>query len=301
MTVLNDSAPFSQYIGDGVTTFFAYTFEIKDYSDVLVSVDTIPTSFVRGDTGVTITPAPAVDATVDIRRSTSVDQLSDFTAQEAFKAEKTEDAVDKLILLKQEAILNLGGMNLLSQPYLDNVTLVNDVGTDAVIPLWNVLAGVFSGEVNTVIPDAGDVVAKPEDFVYMQYGGDGQEQILTSTLYSIEAEDQIGFTIGLDTSYMTSIPIDEMDTVGTFQGGTLVSILNELDVVVDEMDTVGTFLGGTLVSILNDLPLKLDEMDTIATFEGGLLYQKLINGLAPDEQIDMTINIDVANCSMTPI
>ena len=73
MTVLNDNPPFVQYIGDGVKTFFLYTFEVKDYSTISVLVDGIAVAFVRSDTGVTITPAPADGAVIDIKRSTSLD------------------------------------------------------------------------------------------------------------------------------------------------------------------------------------------------------------------------------------
>ena len=299
MTVLNQNSPFSQHIGDGVTEFFLYGFEVKSYSDILVDVDGVPTNFVRGDTGVTITPAPADGAVIDIKRSTSLDQLVDFTAQEAFKPDKTEDALDKLILLKQEAVLNLGIMNLLSQPFLDNVTLVNDVGTDAVIPIWNVNAGVFSGEVNTVIPAAGQVVAKPEDFVYMQYGDIGETMTLTTTIYPIESPEALAMSIALDEAVMSPISEDAVDTSNAFLGAVMVETLISTDPIDDAVDTSNAFLGAVMNQTLISGGPYDDAVDTDNAFLGAVMEDKLVQVYAPDEALQMSIAL--AEATMTPV
>ena len=306
MTVLNDNPPFIQYIGDGVTTFFLYTFEVKDYSTIIVTVDDVPTSFVRSDTGVTITPAPAIGAVVDIKRSTSLDQLTDWTAQEAFPGQKTEDAQDKLIMLKQEMGFNLALMNLQSQPFLDNVTLVNDVGTNAVIPIWNVLAGVFSGEVNTVIPDAGDVVAKPENFVYMQYGGGEELQILTTTIYPLEASEALQLSIALsDESYLQPIPEDAVDMDPAFFGATMFDVListGPFDDAVDlNVNIDDSFQGATMTQVLISTGPFDDAVDLDHAFFGAIMEDKLVKVYAPDEALQLSIALDAAACSLTPV
>ena len=299
MTVLNDNPPFFQYLGDGVTEFFAYTFEVKDYSTIIVKVDDVLANFVREETGVLISPAPADGAVVSLARSTSLDQLTDWSAQEAFKGPKTEDAQDKLIMLKQESGFNQALMNLQSVPFLDNVTLVNDVGTNAVIPIWgDALAGVFSGEVNSVIPDAGDVVAKPLDFVYMQYA-QAEEQVLTTTLYPLEAADNTYMSMDLSAASMSLISRDSMDLGASFLSGNLVETLISTGPYLDNMDHSATFLSGTLVDQLISTGPYDDNMDHGATFLSGLLEKKLISYYSPDEELYISIALN--NASMTPV
>ena len=302
MTVLNQNPPFSQYIGDGVTEFFAYTFEVKDYSDILVSVDDVPTAFDRGATGITITPAPADLSVIDMARSTSLDQLTDFTAQESFPPDKTEDAVDKLILLKQEAGFRFATMNLFSQPFLDNVTLVNDAGTDAVIPLWDTLTGMFSGLVSTVIPDAGDVVAKPKDFVYMQYGGGEETQTLTTTIYPLETAEALQLSIAIsEDSELQPVAADDGEYDFEVLGVTLTQILISTDPQLDDgqygFDVLGVTLAQTLIAA------GPFEDDGRYAFEvlGVTMANKLVKVYAPDEALQLSIALDEGAWTLTPV
>jgi hypothetical protein len=301
MTVLNDNPPRSQYIGDGVTEFFAYTFEVKDYSDIIVAVDDVPTAFVRGATGITITPAPADLAVIDMVRSTTLDQLTDFTAQEAFPPKKTEDAVDKLILLKQEIGFNFATMNLLSQPFLDNVTLVNDVGTDAVIPLWDTLTGVFSGLVSTTIPASGAVVAKPLDFVYMQYGGP-ETQILTTTVYPLETAEALQLSIAIsDETELQPVPVDDGQYGFDVLGVTLTQTLISTEIQDDDGQYGFDVLGVTLSQIL--IAAGPFDDDGKYGFEvlGVTLEEKLVTVYAPDEALQLSIALDEDAWTLTPV
>jgi hypothetical protein len=305
MTVLNDNPPAVQYIGDGATTFFAYTFEVKSYSDILVSVDDVPTAFVRDATGVTIDPAPVSLSVVALVRSTSVDQLTDFTAQEAFPPLKTEDAVDKLILLKQEIGFFNAQMNLQSQPFLSNVTLVNDVGTDAKIPLWDTLTGMFSGLVSTTIPAAGTVVDKPLDFVYMQYGGDEELQTLTTTIYPLEAAEALQLSIALAEAELQPIPEDVVDLVPNFISAEMFDIQisgGPYDDAVDLNPSMGdSFQGATLTQVVIFTGPFDDAVDLDHGFFGAIMEDKLVKVYAPDEALQLSIALDEGAWTLTPV
>ena len=298
MTVLSDKPPFTRHVADGVKEVFHYIFEMKDYSTVIVKVDDVPATFVREKAHVTISPAPIAGAIVSLARVTTIDQLTHWSPQEAFKGPKTEDAQDKLIMLKQEADFNEAAMNLQSVPFLDNVTLINNVGTNAVIPIWDGLAGVFSGEVNDVIPDAGDVVAKPLNFVYMQYD-DLQEQVLTTTLYPLEAADAIDLSITLDSFSMSPVPNDALDLGVEFTSGVLEDILLITPTYPDDLDLGVVFTNGLLEDILLSNGPYPDDLDLGVSFVDGLLEDKLVSIYSPDEALEMSITLD--SLSMTPV
>ncbi|GAF90883.1 unnamed protein product, partial [marine sediment metagenome] len=169
MTVEAGTQAYIQYTGTGSRVFYEYGFVMLDDSVVYVLVDGQPTEVTLQENGVVFDPAPVLDAVILIYRITDITQLADFQSFEAFHGVKTEDALDKLILLKQEAAVFRAQMNLLANHKLDRVTIENDKGTDADIFYWNELeAGVFGGEVTQQMPNAGEVVAKPEDFAYFQ-------------------------------------------------------------------------------------------------------------------------------------
>jgi hypothetical protein len=175
MTVLDTRDPYIQYTGTGSRRYFEYGFAWNGET-VVVEVDGVPVSFAYQAEGVYLDVAPALDAEIVIWRETDITQERDFTAFDAFKGSWTEDALDKLILLKQEAAIWRAQTNLRANHQLDRVTIENTQGTDPDIFLWNLdQSGVFAGEVTTQMPAVGQVVAKPWDFAYFQYGGAGIE------------------------------------------------------------------------------------------------------------------------------
>lgn len=164
----------TQYTGTGARIYFEYGFELFPEQTVLVLVNGVPVAFVRQDLGVVIEPAPPLNATILIYRQTDVTQLEDYQPFESFDAAKTEWSCDKLIMLKQEALIYRAQLNLYSDPLVDRVILVNDKGTDAVIYLWDQdEAGMFAGKVGE-LPNVGSFVAKPENFAYFNCAG-GEE------------------------------------------------------------------------------------------------------------------------------
>jgi hypothetical protein len=300
MTVLAGTQAYVQYTGTGTRVFYEYDFVMLSDSAVYVLVDGQPVDVTLQATGVVFDVAPAVDAVILIYRITDITQLSDWQSFEAFHGVKTEDAQDKLILLKQEAAIFRAQMNLFADHQLDRVTIDNDKGTNADIFYWNELeAGVFGGEVTQNMPNAGAVVEKPEDFAYFQWGAAALTQTLTTTLYPLEAQDAIEFSVTLAEGALWPIPVDNMDLGVEFLSGTLTEILLETPVNEDNMDMGVNIINGVLVTILLDIGPYPDDMNLGVTFVDGLLEAKLVSIYAPDEALEMSVTL--ASGSMTPI
>ena len=300
MTVLDERAPFTQYIGDGVTTYFAFAFYAPETSGILVYLDDVPSDYERDEGGVTLTPAPGVGVRIDIYRATALTQERDWTAQDAFIADWTEAACDKLILLKQEAAFNLAKMNLVSQPFLDNVTLQNSAGTNAVILIWNVeTAGVYAGEVAETIPAAGSVVEKPENFVYKQWQSPAVTQTLTTTLYPVEAYDGLKFGVSIGAASMSKIPIESNTVSFEALSGTLQQILKDGGDYFESNTVTFEGLDGTLVTLFKSVPSKF-ESNTV-TFESldGTLESKLVTAYTNPEGLLFGAGLNAAQCTMT--
>lgn len=91
---------------------------------------------------------PAKGAQIYIARETTITQLRDFKPFGTFMASKTEGALDKLILIKQEANEWRGKMNLGATQTPDRVIINNDKGTNAELLVWkNNVAGMWNGTV----------------------------------------------------------------------------------------------------------------------------------------------------------
>jgi hypothetical protein len=305
MTIAFNDA-YTQYTGTGARTFFEFGFPILDGSAVYVTVDGLPVTFIMQETGVVLDPAPELNAVIEIYRWTNVDQLADFTAFESFDAEKTEDAVDKLIMLKQEGWFR-AAMNLFADPKLDMVILVNDKGEDAKILIWNehtdgpVIndAGVFAGEVTQNMPCAGAVVAKPDHFAFFQYGLAGRTQVLTTTLYPAEALDGMEFGISLVSGLMRPIPNEDL----SFSYGVVSGDMSQILLVAPIADEALEFSYGVVSGTLEEVLIVTGPHDEALEFSYGVvdanMEDKLVSAVLPDEGMDFGISL--ISGSMTPI
>jgi hypothetical protein len=305
MTIAFNDA-YTQYTGTGAKTFFEFGFPILDGSAVYVTIDGLPVVFIMQETGVVLDPAPALNAVIEIYRWTNVDQLADFTAFESFDAEKTEDAVDKLIMLKQEGWFR-GVMNLFADPKLDMVILVNDKGEDAKILIWNehtdgpVIndAGVFAGEVTQQMPCPGAVVAKPDHFAFFQYGLAGRTQVLTTTLYPAETLDAMEIGISLVSGRMDPIPIEEYEFTLVALNGNITPILLTAPTQDEEYEFTLVALNGSITQILLTAPTEEEEYEFTLVALDGNVESKLVEAELPDEAMD--IGISLISGSMTPV
>lgn len=169
------------YTGNGVTTLFEFTFRLDNNSDLQVFLDTVlqPTSaFViqnKTNTGgeIVFNTAPALGVAIGFQRKSSLDQLKDYEPFEEFRADKTEFSQDKLIMLKQETLAFRRDMNLSVQTFINQVTLINDRGTDANIFLWDETlekAGAYAAEVTQNAPADGSTTTKPTSFLWKEFG-----------------------------------------------------------------------------------------------------------------------------------
>ena len=306
MTVLIEQV-ITQYSGTGSRKLFEYGFEVFDDTQVFVTVNGSIVDFIAQDNGVVIDPAPPLGSVILIYRETDVTQLRDFQPFEAFKADKTESAVDKLIYLKQEANIWRARLNLYAIPFVDRVTLDNDKGTDADLFLWNLeKAGMFSGEVTTDMPEPGTFVDKPWDFAYFQYGTGATtyDLILTTTPYPIEVIEKLQMGGRITDGDMRPIPV-EQHYMGSFDalGSTLTQLLFTLP-AEEEQHYMGAFnaIDSTLVEFLVTLPAEEERhyMGPVSALDG-TLEEKLVEIDTPDEELQLDASVYGPGCSMTSV
>jgi hypothetical protein len=303
MTVLANTEPYSQYTGTGARVFFEYGFELILGTPVFVTVNDIPVEFTQQLTGVVIEPAPALDTRIVIARLTDITQLRDFQAFEAFHADKTEDACDKLILLKQEAALYRAFCNLYASQPVEKVEIVNDKGDNAQIYLWvEDHSGAFSGEVTDKMPNAGAFVEKPLDFAYFQYGFEEiLSQSVTTTLYPVEASESMYSSADLIGGAIYPVLLDGMDFTASLTGGVLFEALLSAGPYDDGMDFTASLNSGLLETLLLDTGPYDDGMDFTSSLTSGLLETLLVTVYSPDELLYSSCELIPAACSMTPI
>lgn len=287
MTVTTEETSYSQYTGNGTQTYFEYGFTLRegDVIEVYVNGKAIPEAssqkaegYTKQANGVIIIPAPVLKSIILIIRNTPITQERNFEAFDAFHASWTEDAMDKLILLKQEAARFGSQINLTGLQFLWNIVIDNDKGTGAPVSIWDEnIAGVFAGLVTEQMPPAGSFVSKPPNFVYFQYGDTPVlTETLTTTLYPIEVEEKLAITCDLNDGYLQPIQSDEME------GGP-------------------SFIGGTLVATLLDVTLDPDDMDGGPSFISGTLDRKLVTTYAPAEKLAITCDLNATECYLNPV
>jgi hypothetical protein len=116
MTITSQYAP-NEYVGNGVTTTFAYEFKVATYDwlkvytrasddeDYVITTDYVPTG-VGVDAGGTVVfnTAPASGIQIYIARDIPVTQETDYVENDSFPASSHEEALDKLTALLQNAL-----------------------------------------------------------------------------------------------------------------------------------------------------------------------------------------------------
>lgn len=137
--------------------------------------------------------------------------------------------------------------------------------------------------------------------IYQWFEGTVVYQTWTTTLYPIEAVEKLAFTIDMDGGSMTPIDEDEMDVGVAFLSGVKIQTLLTAPEQEDEMDVGIAFLSGTKAVTLITAPTQEDEMDVGVAFLSGSKELKLVTTYCPDEKLTFTIDVDTANCSMTPV
>lgn len=185
MTIDFEIPDFS-FSGNGVQDTFAYVFASVEQKDVNVHVDNVlqiefsDYTIINYDENnggdVLFEIPPATGTTVRVFRKTPITQQTDYLDMTPFPAETHEDGADKIIMIIQEFITGLVGfadidLDLFVTVQANTVTVVNNAGTDAVLPAWHITndeAGVFHGEVNTSIPANGEPSSKPDGYIYLE-------------------------------------------------------------------------------------------------------------------------------------
>jgi hypothetical protein len=198
-------------------------------------------------------------------------------------------------------------MNLFADPKLDMVILVNDKGEDAKILIWNEHTdgpvindgGVFAGEVTQQMPCPGAVVAKPDHFVFFQYGLAGRTQVLTTTLYPAEALDGMELGISLVSGRMELIPIEDYEFTITALSGNITQILLTAPTEEEEYEFTLVALNGSITQILLTAPTQDEEYEFTIEALNGSITKKLVEAEMSDQAMD--IGISLVSGSMTPV
>jgi len=161
MTVEASNA-LNEFVSDGVRRLYTYDFRILEDDDLFVFVNGVLTTdyIIQNKTNISgqivFNTAPADLATIAISRRTDITQEVDFFAFAPFAAQNNELIHDKPTMILQEAIsggrgnVARGARNLAVSRTIEDVTVINDRGEDAVIPVWSGvddLAGMSAGEV----------------------------------------------------------------------------------------------------------------------------------------------------------
>lgn len=299
MTVLSVQDSYSQYTGTGDRTFYEYGFD-WDGEPVNVRVDGRPAAYTQQANGIVFDVAPALGVEIIIARETPLTQETDFRVFGPFDAAKTEDAMDKLILLKQESSAYRAKVNLYADQQLSYTDLVNDTGTTPRITLWNEgKSGVFSGEVTMEMPQAGSFVEKPEDFVYFQYDDTPiLTEEITTTLYPVEVLEGIQLGAVLGASSMTDVPTDEAQSDMGFIGAILTDVRIEYGPDVDQSQSDMGLIDVVLTTVRLSYGPDIDESQSDMALIDVVLVRGKVSAQAPTHGLDIGCSFDSTNSYM---
>ena len=108
-----------EYVGDGVTVLFAFTFKTTDVNDIEVYEDGVltgasvsvllnPDQDTSPGGSVTLGVAPLTDVVVSVMRILDLDQQMDYNSYTKFPAVSHEDAIDEITMMVQQLEEALG-------------------------------------------------------------------------------------------------------------------------------------------------------------------------------------------------
>lgn len=200
--------------GDGTTVTFPFDWAGSTVDDftVYVTVDgellESPADFTFNENSITFRDPPRAGARIFIGRATVIDQLRDWREFGPFQAEKTEGALDKLIVLKAEFAEWRARLNLATQRRVDSVTITNDKGDDAEILMWdgqgpdddnlrNLRAGVVSAKLNKDYLPPRNALDSVEKRLWLSWSDAPEVPLLTSLQYPLIVEDAAQTVMGV--------------------------------------------------------------------------------------------------------
>lgn len=125
--------------------------------------------------------------------------------------------------------------------------------------------------------------------------------ILTTTLYPVEVTDSFQLSADISGGSMSLIPIDSIDGGGDILSVVLNQILLTTGPYEDSIDGGGDVLSVTLYQILLTAGPNEDSIDGGGDVLSVVLQSKLVTGDTPDEELQLTCDINPSGCSMTPI
>ena len=189
MTV-NSEFPYIQFLGNGVSVDFPFSWSSGDPSEIYVQLDNVlltegveyeltDYTLEYGGTQV-FNIAPAVGQVVYVYRDTPVTQQLDYVDGEPFPLETHEFQLDKDTRILQEIIEGgraIGGrVDLAAIQWEETVEITNTSGNNATINMWTtdgLLAGIATGEVilnGEAVPVDGNPTDKVEGYIWWYLG-----------------------------------------------------------------------------------------------------------------------------------
>ena len=227
--------PINQYVGDGVTVLYPFTFEYLEPSDIYVSVDQqLNTDWVlTSATEITFNTAPAIGLPINIFRSTDLDSMSAvFAAASTIRARDLNDDFNQLRLAIQEklnssTVINEGLPELIQE----NTDAIQE-NADAIADLeaQDIVNQIVAGTNITITPTDGKGVVTINS---EGGGGGGDSYTLPIASDSVLGGIKVGNNLVIDVNGVLSA------TGGGGGGGAVDSVNGKVGTVVLNAADVG--------------------------------------------------------------
>jgi hypothetical protein len=187
---VNVELPYVRYVGNAVTTSFAFVWSSDDDNEIYVQrtigtadpeilevgVDYELEGYTEDFGGqIIFAEPPTADTVLLIYRQTPVTQQVDYVDSSPFPADTHENQMDKDTRILQEIInAGRGGSGIVDLDSIEKpaeVEITNTSGANAQVPLWNCnadLAGAYAGEVTLSAPADQSQTTKPDGYIWLE-------------------------------------------------------------------------------------------------------------------------------------
>ena len=126
-------------------------------------------------------------------------------------------------------------------------------------------------------------------------------QLLTTTLYPIEAVESLSFDGDITYGSMSPVQSEAYATDGDVISATLIQLLLEYGPDTEEYATDGDVISATLIQLLLEYGPDAEAYRTDGDVISATLELKLVEVDTPDEELQFDGDIKPSGCSMTPI
>lgn len=128
---------------------------------------------------------------------------------------------------------------------------------------------------------------------------EGEEIVVTTTLYPIEKSEGVALNVDLDSAWMFEINNDSFTVSQGFEDAFITEILLTGPTEEDDYTVSQGFEDAVLVVILLTGETPEDDYTVSQGFEDALLQDILITAYSPDHGWEFAVDVDILNCSMS--